>query len=93
MAGRHALPFSFSAYCQGIAICRVGVGFATYPDDQKAFFLITGRNGIRVRNFFVRLLVMLLKVERKFPGLFFTVGRGRVSWQRAKEAMQAAQAA
>jgi NADH dehydrogenase len=92
-AGRTSPPFSYSAYGQGVAIGRVGVGFATFPDDRKAFFLITGRNGIRVRNFFVRLLVMLIKMERSYPGLFFTLGRGRVSWQRAKEAMQAAQAA
>jgi hypothetical protein len=69
------------------------VGFATFPDDREAFFLITGRNGIRVRNFFVRLLVTLIKMERKYPGLFFTVGRGRVSWQQAKAAMRTAQAA
>jgi NADH:ubiquinone reductase (H+-translocating) len=92
-AGRTAPPFSYSAYGQGVAIGRVGVGFATFPDDRKAFFLITGRNGIRVRNFFVRLLVTLIKMERNHPGLFFTAGRGRVSWQRAKEAMRAAQAA
>jgi NADH dehydrogenase len=92
-AGRTSPPFSFSAYGQGVAIGRVGVGFATFPDDREAFFLITGRNGIRVRNFFVRLLVMLIKMERNYPGLSFTLGRGRVSWQRAKAAMQAAQAA
>ena len=92
-AGRTSPPFSYSAYGQGVAIGRVGVGFATYPDDRKAFFLITGRNGIRVRNFFVHLLVTLIKMERNHPGLFFTAGRGRVSWQRAKEAMRAAQAA
>jgi NADH dehydrogenase len=92
-AGRTSPPFSYSAYGQGVAIGRVGVGFATFPDDRKAFFLITGRNGIRVRNFFVRLLVTLIRMERNHPGLFFTAGRGRVSWQRAKEAMRAAQAA
>ena len=89
-AGRTSPPFSYSAYGQGVAIGRVGVGFATYPDDRKAFFLITGRNGIRVRNFFVRLLVTLIRMERNHPGLFFTVGRGRVSWQRAEEAMKQA---
>ena len=92
-AGRISPPFSYSVYGQGVAIGRVGVGFATFPDDREAFFLITGRNGIRVRNFFVRLLVTLIRMERNHPGLFFTAGRGRVSWQRAKEAMRAAQAA
>jgi NADH dehydrogenase FAD-containing subunit len=91
--GRQPRPFSFSAYGQGVAIGRVGVGFATFPNDREAFFLITGRNGIRVRNLFVRVLVALIKMERRFPGLFFTLGRRRVSWQRAKEAMRTAQAA
>jgi NADH:ubiquinone reductase (H+-translocating) len=92
-AGRQSPPFSYSAYGQGVAIGHVGVGFATFPDDREAFFLITGRSGIRVRNFFVRFLVALLKMERKFPGLFFTLGRRRVSWQRANDAMQTARAA
>ncbi|HEY4404996.1 MAG TPA: FAD-dependent oxidoreductase [Xanthobacteraceae bacterium] len=92
-AGRQLPPFCYSAFGQGVAIGRVGVGFATFPDDREATFLITGRNGIRVRNFFVRFLATLLKMERRFPGLFFTVGRKRVSWQRAQEAMQAARAA
>jgi NADH dehydrogenase len=91
--GRQPPPFCYSAYGQGVAIGRVGVGFATYPDDREAFFLITGRNGIRVRNFFVRLLVTLIKMERRFPGLFFTVGRKRVSWQQAKAVMRTVQAA
>jgi NADH:ubiquinone reductase (H+-translocating) len=89
-AGRQSPPFSFSTYGQGVAIGRSGVGFTTFPDDRHAYFLITGRNGIRVRNFFVRLLVTLLQVERKHPGLFFTIGRKRVSWQQVKDAMQAA---
>ncbi|MEA3068449.1 MAG: hypothetical protein QOK41_1856 [Sphingomonadales bacterium] len=91
--GRQPRPFSFSAYGQGVAIGRVGVGFATFPDDKQARFLITGRTGYHLRNVFVRFLVVLIKMERKFPGLFFTVGRKRVSWQRAEEAMRAAQAA
>jgi NADH dehydrogenase FAD-containing subunit len=91
--GRQPRPFSFSAYGQGVAIGRVGVGFATFPDDTQSRFLITGRTGYHLRNVFVRFLVVLIKMERKFPGLFFTIGRKRVSWQRAKEAMRAAQAA
>jgi NADH:ubiquinone reductase (H+-translocating) len=92
-SGRQPPPFSFSAYGQGVAIGRVGVGFATFPDDERALFLITGRTGYHLRNLFVRFLVVLLKLERKYPGLFITVGRKRVSWQRAQEAMQAARAA
>jgi len=92
-SGRQPRPFSFSAYGQGVAIGRVGVGFATFPDDKRALFLITGRTGYHLRNIFVRFLVVLIKMERKYPGLFFTVGRKRVSWQQAQEAMRTAQAA
>jgi len=92
-AGRQSRPFSYSAYGQGIAIGRVGVGFASFPDDTTARFLVTGRTGLRVRNFFVRFLVTLIKMERRHPGLFFILGRKRVSWQRARKAMQAARAA
>jgi NADH:ubiquinone reductase (H+-translocating) len=88
-AGRQSRPFSFSTYGQGVAIGRSGVGFTTFPDDRHAYFLITGRNGFRVRNFFVRLLVTLFQMERKHPGLFFSIGRKRVSWQQVKDAMQA----
>ena len=91
--GRQLRPFSFSVYGQGVAIGRVGVGFATFPDDERALFLIAGRTGYHLRNLFVRFLVVLLEMERKHPGLFFTVGRKRVSWQRAKEAMRTAQPA
>ena len=86
---RASAALSFAAYGQGVAIGRVGVGFTTFPDDTAARFLVTGRTGLRVRNFFVRFLVTLIKMERKYPGLFFTLGRRRVSWQRARNAMQA----
>jgi NADH dehydrogenase len=92
-AGRQSPPFSFSTYGQGVAVGRSGVGFTTFPNDRHAYFMTTGRNGLRVRNFFVRLLVTLIRMERKHPGLFFTIGRKRVSWQQVKDAMQTVQAA
>jgi NADH dehydrogenase len=92
-AARPSLPFSYSAYGQGVAIGRVGVGFTSYPDDRRARFLVTGRTGQRMRNLFVWFLVVLLKAERRHPGMFFAIGRRRVSWQQANQAMQAARAA
>jgi NADH dehydrogenase len=92
-AAKPSLPFSYSAYGQGVAIGRVGVGFTSYPDDRRAYFLVTGRTGQRVRNLFVWFLVVLLKAERRHPGMFFAIGRRRVSWQQANAAMQAARAA
>jgi NADH:ubiquinone reductase (H+-translocating) len=81
-------PFSFSTFGQGVAIGRRGVGFMTYPDDRRGYFVLTGRAAFAVRNFFVWLLVFLLKMERRFPGSFFWPGRRRVSWREAEAAMR-----
>jgi NADH dehydrogenase len=80
-------PFSFSTFGQGVAIGRRGVGFFSYPDDQQRFFIIRGQAARHIRNFFVWLVSYVLKIERKMPGFFFWLGRRRVSWQQANEAM------
>jgi NADH dehydrogenase FAD-containing subunit len=83
-------PFSFSTFGQGVAVGRYGVGFDAFPDDLQRFFVIRGRTGHYTRNFFVWLVANLLKLERKFPGLFSFVwfGQRRVTWQQANHAMQ-----
>jgi NADH dehydrogenase FAD-containing subunit len=88
--GRRGRPFAYSTYGQGVAIGEVGVGITTFPNDRPILGLIRGRAGVRVRNFFVWLLTQLLKVERRHPGLYVVVGRGRVSWRRANRAMESA---
>jgi NADH:ubiquinone reductase (H+-translocating) len=80
-------PFSFSTFGQGVAIGRRGVGFFSYPDDQQRFFIVRGQAARHIRNFFVWLVSYVLKIERKMPGFFFWLGRRRVSWQQANEAM------
>jgi NADH:ubiquinone reductase (H+-translocating) len=87
-AGRPLRPFSFSTFGQGVAIGRGGVGFTTYPDDRRGYFLLTGRVAFAVRNFFVWFLLFVLKMERRFPGSFFWLGRRRVSWREAEAAMR-----
>jgi NADH dehydrogenase FAD-containing subunit len=81
-------PFSFSTFGQGIAIGGRGVGFTTYPNDRPWPFVIGGRTGYHIRNFFVRLTTVLLKYEREHPGFFFWLGRRRVTWQQANDAMR-----
>jgi NADH dehydrogenase FAD-containing subunit len=81
-------PFSFSTFGQGIAIGRGGVGFLSYPDDRQRLFIVTGQSARHIRNFFVWLVSYVLKIERKIPGFFFWLGRRRVSWQEANEAMR-----
>ena len=89
-AGRELPPFSFSTFGQGVAIGRHGVGFPTFPNDRAVAPLFTGRTAIHIRNFFVRLLIRILRLERRFPGAFFWLGRRRVSWQKAKATMRGA---
>lgn len=89
--GRKPRPFSFSAYGQGVAIGRSGVGFFTFPNDGRAYFILRGPVALQVRNLFVWFLVFFLKFERRFPGLApFWLGRRRVSWKTAEEAMRSA---
>ena len=89
-AGRRPRPFSFSTFGQGVAIGRSGVGFLSYPDDRQNLFILTGGTARRVRNSFVWLVTFVLKVERRFPGIFFWPGRRRVSWREANDAIEKA---
>lgn len=81
-------PFSFSTFGQGIAIGRGGVGFLSYPDDRQRSFIVQGRTARTIRNFFVWLVLFVLRLERARPGFFFWPGRGRVSWQQANAAVR-----
>jgi NADH dehydrogenase FAD-containing subunit len=92
-AGRNVPPFSFSTFGQGVAIGHAGVGFFSYPDDEQRLFIATGRAARHIRNFFVWLLIYLLKIERRIPGFFFWPGRRRVSWQQANDAIRKVQIA
>jgi NADH:ubiquinone reductase (H+-translocating) len=92
-AGRQAAPLSFSTFGQGVAIGREGVGFTTYPDDNRARYFIRGRAARHVRNFFVWFVSYALRLERRFPGFFWWPGRRRVSWQQARSALQQVRAA
>src|SRR5580704_14011372 len=87
-AERPLAPFSFSTFGQGIAIGRGGVGFLSYPDDRQSLFILRRRSAYHVRNVFVWLVSYVLKLERRFPGSFFWLGRQRVSWQQANDAIQ-----
>jgi NADH:ubiquinone reductase (H+-translocating) len=91
---RRSDPFSLSTFGQGIAIGRGGVGFSSYPDDkQGGWIFLTGGTARIVRNFFVWFLCYALKLERRMPGSFFWLGRKRVSWQQANEAVRRVQTA
>jgi NADH dehydrogenase len=76
--GQSQKPLGFSTYGQGIALGRNdAVGFNTFPNDRPVGPLVTGRAGLKLRNFFVWLLLFVLTLERYWPGFFFWLGRNR----------------
>ncbi len=78
LRGEAQRPLGFSYFGQGIALGRRdAVAFASYPDDDPVGPIYTGRVALALRNFFVWLILQLLKVERWHPGLFFWLGRDR----------------
>jgi len=87
---RRIRPFSFSTFGQGVAVGRGGVGFFSYPDDMQRWFIVKGRAAHHIRNVFVWLVCYVLKVERRLPGIFFWLGRRRVSWRQANDAVDLA---
>lgn len=66
------------------------VGFASYPDDKQRGPIYRGKTAVVLRNFFVAMLFNVLKLERRFPGFYYIVGKGR--YARSKRALKRQQA-
>lgn len=83
-------PLSFVYYGQGIALGpNDAVGFFGFPDDRPRGPILRGKTAVTVRNFFVRFLFYFLKWERRFPGFFYILGKGRYAKaQRAQNNRQ-----
>jgi NADH dehydrogenase FAD-containing subunit len=78
LQGRTPEPFSFAYLGQGIALGpHNAIGFNNYPDDVPRHPYFTGRLGYEGREFFVRLLADFPGYERRLPGVFFWLGKGR----------------
>lgn len=78
LRGKPLQPLGFSYYGQGIALgVRDAVGFATFPDDMPIGPLYTGRLGLFIRSFFLKLIREMIVVERRFPGILYWFGRNR----------------
>jgi NADH dehydrogenase FAD-containing subunit len=76
--GRQPRPFSFAYAGQAISLGqRDAIGFNTYPDDRPRRPYFTGKLGYDIREFFVRLLADLPNIERRRPGVFLWLGKGR----------------
>lgn len=80
-------PLSFAYLGQGIALGRHdAIGFNNYPDDRPRRPYFTGWLGFEGREFFVRLLADLPALEKRWPGIFYWLGKGR--YQAAKRKAQ-----
>jgi NADH dehydrogenase FAD-containing subunit len=78
LRGKQPTPFSFAYAGQAIALGRRdAIGFNTYPDDRPRRPYFAGRLGAGIRTFFVRLLAALPSLERRWPGVFIWLGKGR----------------
>ena len=93
--GKDQKPFSFAYYGQGIALGpNDAVGFAGFPNDMPIGPILRGRVAVWIRAFFVWLLLYMLEVERRLPGFYFWLGRGRYAAQQraAAKSRQASEA-
>lgn len=89
LRGRAQSPLSFAYYGQGIAMGpNDAVGFLGYPDDKPRGPILRGKTAVIVRNFFVTLLFYLLKLERRFPGFYYIVGKGRYAKSKRAQKRQ-----
>jgi NADH dehydrogenase len=67
---------NFATWGQGVALGNGGVGFPTFPDDHQRLLLFRGRSAHALRNFFVALLLSIIRVARGMPGAIYWV-RGK----------------
>lgn len=83
LKGKQQNPLSFAYYGQAIAMGpNDAVGFAGYPAEAVIGPIYRGRLGVWIRNFFVWLLFAILEVERRLPGFYFWLGKGRYAAQK-----------
>ncbi|HMA33353.1 MAG TPA: FAD-dependent oxidoreductase [Chloroflexia bacterium] len=76
--GQTPRPLSFAYQGQCIALGRHdAIGFNNYPADIARRPYFTGRLGYAVRELVVRYLAATFSIERRRPGTFFWVGKGR----------------
>jgi NADH dehydrogenase len=87
LKGKIPKPLSFAYMGQGIALGRhKGIGYgSTALDVPKAPFF-TGRLGYEIREMFVCLLAALPSIERRIPGFFTWLGKGRYATMKRQAA-------
>ncbi|MFL5733414.1 MAG: NAD(P)/FAD-dependent oxidoreductase [Chloroflexia bacterium] len=78
LKGETPKPLSFVYMGQGIALGRNrAVGFGLSPDDKPKSYYFTGRVGYGIRESAVRVLGAVPGIEKRRPGSFPWLGKGR----------------
>jgi len=79
-------PLSFAYLGQGIALGpHNAIGFNNFPDDRPTPPYFTGRFGYEGREFFVRLLADLPRLERRWPSVTLWLGKGRYAAAKRRQ--------
>jgi len=78
LVGKMPKPLSFAYLAQAIALGRGhAIFFTLSPDDRPRPPYITGRLGSLIREAVVNFVVIAALAQRRFPGLFAWLGKGR----------------
>jgi NADH dehydrogenase len=90
LSGKTPKPLSFAYLAQAIALGRHhAIFFPLSPDDRPRPPYITGRLGALTRVAAVNFVVAATLAQRRFPGLFMWLGKGRYEQaQRRKRALE-----
>lgn len=88
--GKTPRPLSFAYYGQAIALGQHdSIGFLIYPADKAFAPYFKGKFGYWFREFFVNFTRVLPRLERRFPGALYWLGRGRYAAAKRKAEKQA----
>ena len=90
LAGKTPKPLSFAYLAQAIALGRHNaIFFPLSPDDRPRPPYLTGWVGALTREAAIRFVVAATLAQRRFPGLFVWLGKGRYEQaQRRKRALE-----
>ena len=89
LRGREPSPLSFAHYGQAISMGPSdAVGFLGYPDDKARGPIYRGQTAVVLRNFFVASLFKVLELERRFPGFYYILGKGRYAKSKRAQKRQ-----
>jgi len=89
LKGQKQTPLSFAYYGQSISLGpEDAVGFASYPAEAPPRVVLRGKTAAAVRRAFLWMYLVFYKLERRWPGFYFWLGKGRYERSRMAGAEQ-----